>query len=380
MRPEMLGEEHLMFRDAFRKFAQKELVPHMEEWEQEGIVSREAWLLAGASGFLGMDVPEAYGGIGEVDFRYSAIVCEELAYQGVSSIALPLQTDMVIPYITKYGNEDQKQGWLPKLVSGELIGAIAMTEPNTGSDIASIETIALRQGDHYLLNGQKTFISNGLLNDLVIVVAKTDPQKDAHGISLFVVERGMQGYERGRNLEKIGLHAQDTAELFFRDVKVPSDHLLGEEDQGFIYLMEGLPRERMTMAIGGIASAETALEETIEYCKQRTAFGRPIGSFQNSRFKLAEMKTEVEIGRVFVDHCIMLYNQGELSVERAAMAKWWITDVQNRVIDQCLQLHGGYGYMKEYPIAKAYVDARAQKIYGGTSEIMKEIIGRSLGF
>lgn len=380
MRPEMLGEEHLMFRDAFRKFAQKELVPHMEEWEQEGIVSREAWLLAGASGFLGMDVPEAYGGIGEVDFRYSAIVCEELAYQGVSSIALPLQTDMVIPYITKYGNEDQKRGWLPKLVSGELIGAIAMTEPNTGSDIASIETIALRQGDHYLLNGQKTFISNGLLNDLVIVVAKTDPQKDAHGISLFVVERGMQGYERGRNLEKIGLHAQDTAELFFRDVKVPSDHLLGEEDQGFIYLMEGLPRERMTMAIGGIASAETALEGTIEYCKQRTAFGRPIGSFQNSRFKLAEMKTEVEIGRVFVDHCIMLYNQGELSVERAAMAKWWITDVQNRVIDQCLQLHGGYGYMKEYPIAKAYVDARAQKIYGGTSEIMKEIIGRSLGF
>jgi long-chain-acyl-CoA dehydrogenase len=376
----MLQEEHLMFRDAFRKFAQKELVPHMEEWEQEGIVSREAWLLAGASGFLGMDVPEAYGGIGEVDFRYSAIVCEELAYQGVSSIALPLQTDMVIPYITKYGNEDQKRGWLPKLVSGELIGAIAMTEPNTGSDIASIETIALRQGDHYLLNGQKTFISNGLLNDLVIVVAKTDPQKDAHGISLFVVERGMQGYERGRNLEKIGLHAQDTAELFFRDVKVPSDHLLGEEDQGFIYLMEGLPRERMTMAIGGIASAETALEETIEYCKQRTAFGRPIGSFQNSRFKLAEMKTEVEIGRVFVDHCIMLYNQGELSVERAAMAKWWITDVQNRVIDQCLQLHGGYGYMKEYPIAKAYVDARAQKIYGGTSEIMKEIIGRSLGF
>ena len=380
MRSEMLQEEHLMFRDAFRKFAQKELVPHMEEWEQEGIVSREAWLLAGASGFLGMDVPEAYGGIGEVDFRYSAIVCEELAYQGVSSIALPLQTDMVIPYITKYGNEDQKRGWLPKLVSGELIGAIAMTEPNTGSDIASIETIALRQGDHYLLNGQKTFISNGLLNDLVIVVAKTDPQKDAHGISLFVVERGMQGYERGRNLEKIGLHAQDTAELFFRDVKVPSDHLLGEEDQGFIYLMEGLPRERMTMAIGGIASAETALEETIEYCKQRTAFGRPIGSFQNSRFKLAEMKTEVEIGRVFVDHCIMLYNQGELSVERAAMAKWWITDVQNRVIDQCLQLHGGYGYMKEYPIAKAYVDARAQKIYGGTSEIMKEIIGRSLGF
>lgn len=380
MRSEMLQEEHLMFRDAFRKFAQKELVPHMEEWEQEGIVSREAWLLAGASGFLGMDVPEAYGGIGEVDFRYSAIVCEELAYQGVSSIALPLQTDMVIPYITKYGNEDQKRGWLPKLVSGELIGAIAMTEPNTGSDIASIETIALRQGDHYLLNGQKTFISNGLLNDLVIVVAKTDPQKDAHGISLFVVERGMQGYERGRNLEKIGLHAQDTAELFFRDVKVPSDHLLGEEDQGFIYLMEGLPRERMTMAIGGIASAETALEGTIEYCKQRTAFGRPIGSFQNSRFKLAEMKTEVEIGRVFVDHCIMLYNQGELSVERAAMAKWWITDVQNRVIDQCLQLHGGYGYMKEYPIAKAYVDARAQKIYGGTSEIMKEIIGRSLGF
>jgi long-chain-acyl-CoA dehydrogenase len=380
MRPEMLDEEHLMFRDAFRKFIQKELLPHMEDWEQEGIVSRGAWRQAGASGFLGMDVPEAYGGVGEGDFRYSAIVCEELAYQGVSSVALPIQTDMVIPYITKYGNEDQKKRWLPKLVSGEVIGAIAMTEPNTGSDLASIETLALLQGDHYLLNGQKTFISNGLLNDLVILVAKTDPQKDAHGISLFVVERGMQGYERGRNLEKIGLHAQDTAELFFRDVKVPGDHLLGEENQGFTYLMEGLPRERMTMAIGGIASAEAALDETIAYCKQRTAFGRPIGSFQNSRFKLAEMKTEVEIGRVFVDHCIMLFNQGELTVDRAAMAKWWITDMQLRVIDQCLQLHGGYGYMKEYPIARAYVDARAQKIYGGTSEIMKEIIGRSLGF
>lgn len=380
MRPEMLEEEHLMFRDAFRKFVQQEISPYHEQWEQDRVVSREVWRKAGEAGFLCMDIPEEYGGIGEKDYRYSAIITEELARAGASGVGISIHTDMVVPYITRFGTEEQKQRWLPKMTTGEWIGAIAMTEPNTGSDLSAVETLAILEGDHYILNGQKTFISNGLLNDFVVVAAKTNPEEGAHGISLFVVERGMEGYERGRNLEKIGLHAQDTAELFFRDVKLPVDNLLGQEGQGFIYLMQGLPRERLSMAVGGIASAEAALEETISYCKERTAFGRPIGTFQNSRFRLAEMTTEVEIGRVFVDHCIMLYNHDELSVERAAMAKWWVSDMQNRVIDSCLQLHGGYGYMKEYSIAKAYVDARAQPIYGGTNEIMKEIIGRSLGF
>jgi long-chain-acyl-CoA dehydrogenase len=380
MRPEMLDDQHLMFRDSFRKFVLQEISPHHEQWEQDRVVSREVWRKAGEAGFLCMDIPEAYGGMGEMDYRYSAIITEELARSGASGVGFSIHTDMVVPYITRFGTDEQKARWLPKTTTGEWIGAVAMTEPNTGSDIAAIETLALREGDHYILNGQKTFISNGLLNDFVIVVAKTDPEAGTHGISLFVVERGMQGYERGRQLEKIGLHAQDTTELFFREVRMPIENLLGEEGQGFIYLMQGLPRERLSMAVGGIAAAETALEETIQYCKERTAFGRPIGAFQNSRFKLAEMTTEVEIGRVFVDHCILLYNQRQLAVERAAMAKWWITDMQNRVIDRCLQLHGGYGYMKEYAIAKAYLDARAQPIYGGTNEIMKEIIGRSLGF
>jgi long-chain-acyl-CoA dehydrogenase len=375
----MLEGEQIMFRDAFRKFVEQEISPHHEKWEQEGIVSRQVWKKAGEAGFLCMDIPEEYGGMGETDFRYSAIITEELARAGASGVGFSIHTDMVVPYILRHGSEGQKERWLPKMTTGETIGAIAMTEPNTGSDLAAVESMAIQKGDHYLLNGQKTFISNGLLNDFVIVVAKTDPQEGSHGISLFLVEGDMQGYERGRRLEKIGLHAQDTAELYFRDVHVPNENLLGEEGQGFIYLMQGLPRERLSMAVGGIASAEVALEETIGYCQERTAFGRPIGSFQNSRFELAEMKTEVEIGRVFVDHCIMLYNQGHLEVERAAMAKWWITDMQKRVIDRCLQLHGGYGYMKEYAIAKAYLDARAQPIYGGTNEIMKEIIGRSLG-
>jgi alkylation response protein AidB-like acyl-CoA dehydrogenase len=287
---------------------------------------------------------------------------------------------MVVPYISQYGTEEQKQRWLPGLVSGEKIAAIAMSEPNTGSDVAGIQTTAVRQNNHYLVNGQKTFISNGILNDLVIVAAKTNSEAGAHGVSLIVVERGMEGYERGRNLEKIGMHAQDTAELYFRDVVVPVENLLGEENMGFIYLMQRLPQERLTIAVSAISAAEAALEMTITYCQERIAFGRPIGKFQNTRFKLAEMKTEIEIGRTFIDHCIMLHNKGELTVEKAAMAKWWSTDLQVRVIDQCLQLHGGYGYMLEYPIAKAYIDSRAQRIYGGTNEIMKEIIGRSMGF
>ena len=286
---------------------------------------------------------------------------------------------MVVPYLRDLGSEAQKRRWLPRLAQGEAIGAVAMTEPNTGSDLAAVQTRAERQGDYYLVNGQKTFISNGILNDLVIVVAKTNPAAGARGISLLVVERGMEGYERGRNLEKVGLHAQDTAELFFRDVEIPMGNLLGEENRGFVYLMRGLAQERLAIAISAMAAAEAALAQTIAYIKERTAFGKPIGSFQHSRFKVAEMQTEVEIGRVFVDDCIRLHNEGKLTAERAAMAKWWSTDLQVRVVDDCVQLHGGYGYMLEYPIARAYVDARAQRIYGGTNEIMKEVIGRGLG-
>lgn len=380
MRADLLTNEHLMFRDAFRRFAAKEITPHHPQWEKDGLVPRDLWQKAGAAGFLCMDVPETYGGLGAKDFRYNAIISEELVRAAASGPGFAVHTDMVAPYISQFGTEEQKRRWLPGLVSGQTIAAIAMSEPNTGSDVAAVQTTAVRHAHHYLLNGQKTFISNGILNDLVIVAAKTNPQAGAKGVSLIVVERNMAGYERGRNLDKIGMHAQDTAELFFHDVHVPFDNLIGQENMGFIYLMQRLPQERLTIAVGAIAAAEIALEWTVAYCQQRTAFGRPIGKFQNSRFKLAEMKTEIEIGRTFVDHCITLHNRGDLSVEQAAMAKWWTTDLQVRVIDQCLQLHGGYGYMMEYPIAKAYIDSRAQKIYGGSNEIMKEIIGRAMGF
>ncbi|MBK8934355.1 MAG: acyl-CoA dehydrogenase family protein [Chloroflexi bacterium] len=380
MRADLLTNEHLMFRDAFRRFAAKEITPHHPQWEKDGLVPRDLWQKAGAAGFLCMDVPETYGGLGAKDFRYNAIISEELVRAAASGPGFAVHTDMVAPYISQFGTEEQKRRWLPGLVSGQTIAAIAMSEPNTASDVAAVQTTAVRHGNHYIVNGQKTFISNGILNDLVIVAAKTNPQAGAKGVSLIVVERNMAGYERGRNLDKIGMHAQDTAELFFHDVHVPFDNLIGQENMGFIYLMQRLPQERLTIAVGAIAAAEIALEWTVAYCQQRTAFGRPIGKFQNSRFKLAEMKTEIEIGRTFVDHCISLHNRGDLSVEQAAMAKWWTTDLQVRVIDQCLQLHGGYGYMMEYPIAKAYIDSRAQKIYGGSNEIMKEIIGRAMGF
>ena len=381
MQSQHLTPEHIMFRDAFRQFLAKEVTPYHEQWEKDGVVDRTVWHKAGENGFLCMDVPEAYGGLEVDDYRYSAIISEEIARAAATGVGFNIHSDMVVPYISKFGSEAQKQRWLPGLVSGGLIAAVAMTEPNTGSDLAGVQTTAISSPTHpdtYLLNGQKTFISNGILNDLVVVVAKTDPSAGARGVSLLVVERGMEGYERGRNLEKIGLHAQDTAELYFDNVKVPIENLLGEEGNGFFYLMQGLPQERLVIAIGAIAAAEVALEQTIAYTKERTAFGKPIAKFQNSRFKLAEMQTEVEIGRVFIDHCIMLHTKGKLTAEKAAMAKYWTTDMQLRVIDQCLQLHGGYGYMLEYPIAKAYIDARAQTIYGGTNEIMKEIIGRSL--
>ena len=379
MKIENLTSEQQMFREAFRQFIEREISPFYQTWEDAGLVSRAVWQKAGAQGFLSMDVPEVYGGGGASDFRFNAVVTGELARAGASGVGFSIHNDMVVPYLRDLGDEEQKQRWLPKLASGELIGAVAMTEPDTGSDLAAVRTTAERRADHYLLNGQKTFISNGILNDLVVVVAKTNPAAGARGISLLVVERGMEGYERGRNLEKVGLHAQDTAELFFRDVRVPFTNLLGEENRGFAYLMQKLAQERLAIAIAAVAAAEAALAQTVAYAKQRTAFGKPIGSFQHSRFKLAEMQTEVEIGRVFVDDCIRLHNEGVLTAEKAAMAKWWTTDLQVRLVDQCVQLHGGYGYMLEYPIARAYVDARAQRIYGGTNEIMKEVIGRGMG-
>ncbi len=381
MRRTLFTEEHHLYRDSFKHFLQKEVVPYYEQWEKDGIVSREMWLKAGQQGFLGLAVPEAYGGAGVDDFRYSAIMAEESARAGVVSagMVIGLHNDIILPYFITYANEEQKQRWLPGMCSGELITAIAMTEPDTGSDLAAIRTTAERRGDYYILNGQKTFISNGIISDVVIVVAKTDPALRHKGISLLVVERDMEGFIRGRKLDKVGLKAQDTAELSFEDVKVPVTNLLGEEGKGFSYLMRQLAQERLSVGVSAVAACEIALEITLEYCKERTAFGQPIGSFQNSRFKLAEMKTEIEIARVFVDRCIDELNDGNLTQETAAMAKWWTSDLQKRVVDQCVQLHGGYGYMLEYPIARAYLDARVQSIYAGTNEIMKEIIGRSMG-
>jgi alkylation response protein AidB-like acyl-CoA dehydrogenase len=378
--------EHEMFRESFRRFLAKEVIPHHESWEHEGIVPRALWIKAGEQGYLGMDVPEAYGGgaailpNGRGDFRYNLIMVEEMAYANTTGPGFSLHNDVAIPYILAYGTDDQKARWLPGCVRGETILAIAMTEPGGGSDLASIQTRAIRDGDHYVMNGAKTFITNGIHNDRVIVACKTDPAKKHDGLSLIVVERGMEGYSRGRNLEKVGWHAQDTAELFFQDVRVPVENRLGEEGMGFYYLVQNLPQERLIIAAGALAAAEAALDWTIDYCQQRTAFGKPIGTFQNSRFTLAEMKTEITIGRVFIDRCVEQHLEGDLSADQAAMAKWWATDLQCRVIDQCVQLHGGYGYMREYAIARAYCDMRWGPIGGGTNEIMKDLIGRSMGF
>ncbi len=380
MQRNLFEQEHLMFRDAVRRFVEKEVKPYHEQWEQEGIVSRAVWRKAGELGLLGIDVPERYGGGGVKDFRYNAIVLEELALAGASGIGIAVHNDIVVPYLLAYANDEQQARWLPKICSGECITAIGMTEPNTGSDLASVRTTAIRQGDHYLVNGQKTFISNGILNDLVIAVVKTNPEERHKGISLLVIERGMDGYERGRNLDKMGRKAQDTAELFFNNVRVPVANLLGEEGKGFVYLMQQLPQERLAIAVAAVAACEAALAMTMDYCHQRKAFGQEIGKFQNSRFKLAEMKTEIQVARVFVDRCILELNNGALTAEEAAMAKWWTTELEKRVMDECVQLHGGYGYMLEYPIAKLYLDARVQTIYGGTTEIMKELIGRAMGF
>lgn len=381
MRRTLFTSDHDLFRQSFRRFCEKEIVPYNDAWHRDGIVARDLWTRAGQLGFLALDAPEEYGGADIADYAYGAIITEEIVRVNAMSLAvgLSVHNDIVLPYLLRYGNVEQKKRWLPGICAGEKILAIAMTEPDTGSDLAAIRTSALRKGDRYILNGTKTFITNGILADLVVVAAKTDTTAGRRGISLLVVERGMAGFERGRKLDKIGLAAQDTAELVFENVAVPTANLLGDEGLGFTYLTSMLPRERLAVAVMAVAASETALALTVEYCKERRAFGQPIGSFQNSRFRLAEMATEVEVARVFVDRCIEALRAGELSPETAAMAKWWTTEVQGRVVDQCVQLHGGYGYMTEYPIARLFLDARAQRIYAGTNEIMKEIIGRSMG-
>ncbi|NKQ51939.1 acyl-CoA dehydrogenase [Amycolatopsis sp. K13G38] len=373
-------EQHELFRETVQAFIKREVAPHDEKWEQRGLVDRSLFRNAGEAGLLLFATPEAYGGSEMNDWRFSAIVDEEFGRAGYSSagLSLALQNDVVGPYLLDLTSDEQKKRWLPGMTSGELIGAIAMTEPGTGSDLTGIATRAIRDGDDYVLNGSKTFISNGQNADVVVVAARTSDDKH-RGLTLFVVERDMPGFKRGRNLDKLGLHGQDTSELHFTDVRVPVANRLGEEGQGFFQLMRNLPQERLSLAVTAVSAAEGVLARTMEYVTERRAFGQPIGTFQHNRFLLAELHTEVHIARVFVDHCVDLHARGELTAVQAAKAKYWCTELQVRVADRCLQLHGGYGYMREYPVSRAYADARIQTIYGGTTEIMKEIIGRDLG-
>ena len=374
--------DHEAFRDSFRRFIEKEIAPFHADWEEQGYVDRDVWHKAGDNGFLCATMPEAYGGAG-ADKLYSVIQMEELARAGVSGIGYSLHSEIVAPYVLHYGTEAQKQKYLPKLTSGEMVGAIAMSEPAAGSDLQGVKTSAIKQSDgSYLLNGSKTFITNGWHADLVIVVAKTNPAAGAKGTSLLLVERGMPGFEKGKRLKKLGLKAQDTSELFFDNVRVPPENLLGgeaHENKGFICLMEQLPWERLQIAITAVASAQAAIDWTVAYVKERKVFGQPVASYQNTRFTLAELQTEVQVARVFVDKCTELVMQDQLDTATASMAKYWTTDLQCKVMDECVQLFGGYGYMWEYPITRAYADARVQRIYGGTNEIMKEVITRSMG-
>jgi acyl-CoA dehydrogenase len=371
--------DHDAFRETVRAFIAREITPYHEQWERDGVVSRDAWLAAGRAGLLGIEVEEKYGGGGTDDYRYYLILDEELVRAGASGPGFAVHNDINGPYLLRLCTPEQRERWLPGYCSGELITAIAMTEPEAGSDLQGMRATALRDGDSYVLNGTKTFISNGQLADLVIVAARTDPGAGHQGISLLAVERGMPGFERGRNLDKVGMHAQDTSELFFRDVRVPAANLLGEEGGGFIALMRSLPRERLSIGASALAGAEQVYQDTLAYCKQRQAFGRPIGSFQHSRFVLAEMATELAVARAFTDRAVCELVAGRLTAAEAAMVKWWDTELCNRVVDRCVQLHGGYGYMREYPVARAFTDTRVQSIFGGTTEIMKEIIGRDLG-
>jgi alkylation response protein AidB-like acyl-CoA dehydrogenase len=381
MRRNLFEPEHDDFRESVRRFIAEEISPHHPEWEREGIVPRELFAKAAAKGMLAIQVPESYGGPGVDDFRFNQIISEEVGLANVagSGLGLTLHNDICVPYFLAYCDEQQRERWLPGIADGSLITALAMTEPEIGSDLASMRTSAALDGDEYVVNGSKTFITNGINADLVITAVKTDPSQRHAGMSLLVLEAGMEGFARGRNLDKVGMHSQDTAELFFEDVRVPVANQLGEAGSGFRYLANNLAQERLSIGIAAVGAARGALRTTLEYVKARNAFGRPIGAFQNSRFALAEMATEVELATAFCDQAVLALNRGELSPEDAAMAKWWSTELQGRVIDRCVQLHGGYGYMLEYPIARAFVDARVTRIYGGTTEIMKEIIGRSLG-
>jgi alkylation response protein AidB-like acyl-CoA dehydrogenase len=381
MRRSVYASEHLDFAEAFRAFLGKEVLPHFNDWEAAGIAPREVFREAGRRGFLAFEAPSGYGGAGVEDFRFNAVLGEEGYLAGVAGFAggITLHNDVCLPYFLAYATDDQRERWLPGLTSGELLAAIAMTEPSTGSDLAAVRTRAVKRDGGYVVSGAKTFISSGINADLVITVVRTDPDERHRGLSLLVLERGMEGFRRGRNLDKIGLHSADTAELFFDDVQVPAENLLGEEGLGFRYLTGNLPKERLSIAIAAVSAARAALRVTLEYVQQRKAFGKPIGSFQHSRFVLAELHTEIAIAQAFVDRCVEETGAGALTPEDAAMAKWWCTELQGRVVDRCLQLHGGYGYMQEFEIARAFVDARVSRIYGGTTEIMKEVIGRSLG-
>ena len=377
----LFTSEHESFRDSFRRFLEREVAPFHAAWEEQGYVDRTVWNKAGENGFLCTSMPEEYGGAG-ADKLFSVIEMEELGRSGFSGIGYSLHSEIVAPYLLHYGTDAQKQRYLPKLASGEMVSAIAMSEPAAGSDLQGVKTSAIKKGDHYLLNGSKTFITNGWHADLVVVVAKTNPSEGSKGTSLLLIERGMPGFETGKRLKKVGLKAQDTAELFFNDVNVPLENLLGGaafENRGFICLMEQLPWERLQIAITAVASAQAAIDWTQAYVKERKAFGQAVASFQNTRFKLAEMQTEVQIAQVFLDKCTELLMVDKLDTATASMAKYWTTDLQCKVMDECVQLHGGYGYMWEYPIARAFADARVQRIYGGTNEIMKEVISRSMG-
>lgn len=379
MRRTIFNDEHKQFRASVRTFLEREAVPRAEEWESNGIVDRDFWRKAAAASFVGFEAPEEHGGLGISDFRFNAILDEEVEYLGVVSDNFALENDIVAPYLIELTDEEQKRRWLPRFTAGEAVVALAMTEPGAGSDLQGMTATATRDGDRYILNGSKTFVTSGIQADLVIVAARTSQGGAREGFSLLVVESGAEGFDRGRKLEKIGRRAQDTAELYFNQVVVPIGNRLGEEGRGFPYLMRNLPRERLSIAVSAVAAAEHALDLTLDYVRQRQAFGRPIGSFQANRFLLAEMKIEVDAARVYVDRCIEALSARELTDAEAAGAKAWTTDLQFRVLDNCLQLHGGYGYMSEYAISRLWRDARVQRIYGGTNEVMKEIVGRSLG-
>ena len=378
MERKIFEEEHEMFRDAVRSFMKNEIQPHADKWSEQGIVDREAYLKAGEQGLLLMWADEKYGGAGVQDFRYEQILIEENARYGDAGFFMTLHNRLVGPYLGELGTEEQKERWLPKCVSGEHILAIAMTEPGGGSDVAGMKTRAEDKGDHYLLNGSKIYISNGILADLVLVAAKTDPNS-SHGLSLFVVERGMEGFERGRNLKKMGLKSQDTAELFFNNVKVPKENLLGEWNKGFYHLMHFLAEERLLGAVGYHASSETAFDLTMDYVTERKAFGQTIADFQNTRFKMADMRMNLDISQSYIDQCVLEHNEGKLSADDAAKAKLFCSEMEGRIMDDCVQLHGGAGYMDEYPICRMYLNARVSRIYAGSSEIMREIIARSIG-